>query len=57
VAEEPSGGGHERARQRHDELDDLDLDAETVADLEPDDEEGDQVRGGAICAGTASCTA
>jgi hypothetical protein len=33
-------------KQEHDEPDELDLDAETVKDLEPAPEETDDVRGG-----------
>ncbi|HST25631.1 MAG TPA: hypothetical protein VLJ76_06545 [Gaiellaceae bacterium] len=39
-------GKDERDRQR----DDVDLDAETVRDLEPDEKESDNVRGGSIIA-------
>jgi hypothetical protein len=33
-------------KEHHDEPDELDLDAETVKDLEPSEENADEVRGG-----------
>ena len=42
-------------KQGSDERDDLDLDAETVGDLEPTEEDADAVRGGGLIEYTVGC--